>query len=100
MNPISNLAMVNFLENLNKKFPPQNDFSFTFSFTEGEKYFKIVTVDNKGKHQSSYAFVSKATGELFKAASWAAPAKHARGNVNDESGLMACQKYGVERLRN
>lgn len=100
MNSISNLTMIDFLEKLNNKFPPQNEFSFSFSFTEGEKYFKIVLVNNKGVHQSSYAFVSKATGDLFKAASWSVPAKHAQGNVNDETGLKACQHYGVERPRN
>ena len=44
-----------------------------FSITTGRKYHKIL--DRKG---SVHAFVNKETGEVFKPASWNAPAKHVR----------------------
>ena len=44
-----------------------------FSITTGRKYHKIL--DRKG---SVHAFVNKETGELYKPASWNAPAKHVR----------------------
>lgn len=44
----------------------------------GRKYIRIV--DNKG---SAWGFVEAATGNIFKAAGWKAPAKHARGNIAD-----------------
>ena len=44
-----------------------------FSITSGRKYHKIL--DRKG---SVHAFVNKQTGELYKHASWNAPAKHVR----------------------
>ena len=44
-----------------------------FSITTGRKYHKIL--DRKG---SVHAFVNKQTGEVFKPASWNAPAKHVR----------------------
>ena len=44
-----------------------------FSITTGRKYHKIL--DRKG---SVHAFVNKQTGELYKPASWNAPAKHVR----------------------
>ena len=44
-----------------------------FSITTGRKYHKIL--DRKG---SVHAFVNKETGELYKPASWNAPAKRVR----------------------
>ena len=44
-----------------------------FSITTGRKYHKVL--DRKG---SVHAFVNKETGEVFKPASWNAPAKHVR----------------------
>ena len=43
----------------------------------GRKYAKI-TADNGG---SAWGFVNMETGDLLKAASWSAPARHARGNI-------------------
>ncbi len=38
-------------------------------------------------------------GDVMKPASWKAPAKHARGNVFDESGIECVNHYGPEYLR-
>lgn len=45
------------------------------SKTEGRKYIKIFC----GSH--IYCFIEKSTGDIFRAASYKAPAKHARGNI-------------------
>ena len=54
-----------------------------FSITTGRKYHKIL--DRKG---SVHAFVNKQTGEVFKPASWNAPAQHVRYDlrvINDRN---------------
>ena len=54
-----------------------------FTITEGKKYYKIISNDwdERRKEWNSggvHAFVNKKTGEIYKAASWSAPAKHVR----------------------
>ena len=52
-----------------------------FACYEGRKYFKVVQQDfRNGEYRdaSVHAFVDKKTGQVFKPASWAAPAKHVR----------------------
>jgi hypothetical protein len=43
----------------------------------GRKYHKIVMVDSRG-NRSVHAFVDKKTGQVYKSASWKAPAKGVR----------------------
>ena len=50
---------------------------YKFSIVTGRKYHKIVQTCSDGA-QSVHAFVDKNTGELYKAASWKAPAKDVR----------------------
>jgi hypothetical protein len=45
----------------------------------GRKYYKVLT--NYGNQRSVHAFVDKATGDLYKPASWNAPAKGVRFNL-------------------
>ena len=47
-----------------------------FTITEGKKYFKVIMKD--GSHGSVHAFVNKQNGDVYKPASWKAPAKHVR----------------------
>ena len=54
-----------------------------FTITTGKKYYKIISNDwdERRKEWNSggvHAFVNKKTGEIYKAASWSAPAKHVR----------------------
>ena len=52
-----------------------------FTITSGKTYFKIIQNDYRnGKYESAgvHAFVRKDTGEVYKPASWKAPAKHVR----------------------
>jgi hypothetical protein len=60
----------------------------------GNKYAKLVRED------SVYGFIDLTTGDLLKAASWAKPAKHARGNIFDKDPLAGCGIYGLAYLRN
>jgi len=79
--------------------------------TEGPKYFKVYQREVAGDmpvrdgskvHSSIHSFVDKTTGDIFKPASFNAPAKHARGNVNSEQhGMEAISEQGcVKYLRN
>jgi hypothetical protein len=48
-----------------------------YQIVSGKKYHKIVFVDS-GAQRSVHAFVDKKTGEVYKSASWKAPAKGVR----------------------
>ena len=65
------------LEHLNADYEDK----FGVEFAEGSKYVKIVTI-SAGGSRSVHSFVEKSTGDILKAASWAAPARNfTRGNV-------------------
>ena len=56
-----------------------------FKIKTGKKYYKIVQMEfdtfqnrNEYREGSVHAFVDKQTGQVYKPASWAAPAKHVR----------------------
>ena len=56
-----------------------------FKVKTGKKFYKIVQMEfdtfqnrNEYREGSVHAFVDKKTGQVFKPASWAAPAKHVR----------------------
>ena len=51
---------------------------YDFVIESGRKYHKVVMVSNQ---RSVHAFVDKKTGELYKAASFKAPAKIVRYNL-------------------
>lgn len=58
----------------------------------GKKYHKIVQDE-----RSVYGFVDN-QGNIYKAASWARPAKHARGNIfSEQQGLEALDAQGFIR---
>lgn len=65
------------------------------------KFIRIWNVINAGGSRSAWAFVAKADGEnkgmgkwkagdIFKPATWKAPAKHARGNIFDTANGPTC----------
>ena len=56
-----------------------------FKIKTGKKFYKIVQMNfdtfqnhNEYREGSVHAFVDKQTGQVYKPASWAAPAKHVR----------------------
>jgi len=71
---------------------------------KGKRYVKITTTTDGGKGQKSvFCFIDKKEqtfGDILKAASWSAPAKHARGNLFDGSwGLKYVGVYGPAYMR-
>jgi hypothetical protein len=60
-----------------------DEFKFGVEFAEGSKYVKIVAI-SAGGSRSVHSFVEKSNGNIWKAASWASPARNfTRGNVFD-----------------
>jgi len=59
-----------------------------FSTQKGRKYVKVVQSFSDGSNLSVHSFVNPKTGEVFKAASWAAPAKGARYNLNTDMDTL------------
>jgi hypothetical protein len=53
---------------------------YKFVIESGRKYHKLIMEINSGS-RSVHAFVDKKTGEMFKPASFKAPAKHVRFNL-------------------
>lgn len=75
-----------------KSFPSLKHDKFTFK--QGRRYMKVI------RSGSVHCFVDTKNGDVLKAASWSAPAKHARGNIFDaKNGLGWMQEYGPAYLR-
>lgn len=65
----------------------------------GKKFVRIVRARPDGGQRSVYCFVKVDNGDILKAASWKAPAPHARGNIYGADPLKGCGPYGVAYLR-
>ena len=64
----------------------------------GRRYIKVVAASGPGRHV--WGFIDQTNGDILKAASWKAPAEHARGNLFDETGgLGRVGPGGPEYLR-
>ena len=64
----------------------------------GKRYIRVVKDD--GNQRSVYCFIDQTNGDVLKAASWKAPARHARGNIfNPDNGLNGMGPYGAAYLR-
>lgn len=79
--------------------------SYSVFATEGPKFFKVYKAENQSGKQfqrNIVCFIDKTTGDIFKPASFNAPAKHARGNVlSPQNGMEAITSEGyVIYLRN
>ena len=89
----------------------RNGYTFAVPVVEiakgGRRYAKLIstgddpeTGERRSYSSSVHRFADKATGEIFKPASFKAPAKHARGNVFDaDNGLATMGPYGAGYLR-
>jgi len=76
----------------------------TLQIKKGKRYIKIIKVEQGGGGSSVFTFIDAKEGQTFgdilKAASFRAPAKHARGNVFDGSwGVNSVGVYGPAYLR-
>jgi hypothetical protein len=74
-----------------------------FEYKAGRRYVKVIAVMS-GNQRSVHSFVDMkegaSYGAVLKAAGWAKPAKHARGNVFDKNdGLGMMGEYGPAYLR-
>lgn len=76
------LSLDAILDDLQEKCSEVRGTKVTLTFKPGRKYIKIV--DNSNGSASVYCFLDF-DGNIFKAASWKAPAKHIRGSVFDEN---------------
>ena len=73
----------------------------------GKKYVRLVrqykiegNVDDTYRGRPAYGFIDIETGNVLKAASWAAPAKGIRGNIyNQDTYRTAFTEFGVAYLR-
>ena len=66
------------VEDFNRRHPKSDPYKFYIQ--SGRKYHKIMMETNGGS-ESVHAFVDKKTGEVYKAASYKAPAKIVRYNL-------------------
>lgn len=100
LNEVVDALNVKMMEHDKKSFPilTENGPYRTVSAEVGRKYIKLV-VSTVGQ-RSVYCFLDK-NGNIFKAATWKAPAKHIRGTVFDDnySWGKALGPYGAAYLR-
>ena len=67
---------------------------------QGSRYIKVVKCNEAGQKGAAWAFIDRTNGDILKPASWAAPARHARGNLFDEhKGMAHISAYGPAYLR-
>lgn len=70
----------------------------TITLKKSRRYAKLITENYNQK--SAFCFVDLTNGNILKCASWNAPAKGARGNIQSEDfGLSCITQYGAKYLR-
>jgi hypothetical protein len=62
-----------------------------YTYVKGKKYAKIIHINSSGQ-KSAHAFVDLNTGDVYKSASWKAPAKGVRYNLIDEQSCEQMYK--------
>ena len=71
------------LEKSKAQYPTCELYHMRLTFRKGRKYYKVIITNNNGEGSgSAYCFIDK-EGNIYKAATWAAPAKGIRGNITD-----------------
>lgn len=86
-------AFYKFVSNLLEK-----EVSYKLEVEPGRKFIKLISVRGVDS-RSVWCFVNKETGEIFKPACWARPAKHARGNIKDVTTYSSYSWTGPHYLR-
>jgi hypothetical protein len=61
-----------------------------FYIESGRKYYKVIHQSGAGGSRSVHCFVDKKTGDVYKSASWKAPAKGVRYNLLNETSREEC----------
>ena len=67
-----------------------NGVGHEFYIESGRKYHKVIHKWKDNGSQSVHAFIDKKTGDVYKPASWKAPAKHVRFNLLDDNSREEC----------
>ena len=65
------------------------DSGYKFYIESGRKYHKII-METGGNSRSVHAFIDKKTGEVYKPASFKAPAKHVRFRLLEIASREEC----------
>lgn len=84
------------VEKVNAAYP--ESFGGTRKVEFGRKFARVYRVDSRGATGGVYCFVDRSSGDILKAASWKAPAKHARGNIYAADPLAGVGQYGAAYL--
>jgi hypothetical protein len=75
----------------------------TITCEPGRRYIRVVqnrvVQNNSNGTRYVYCFIDITNGDVLKAASWKAPAKHARGNIFAPNAMDAVTAYGAVYLR-
>jgi len=74
-----------------ERYRKNSTLAYDFAIEEGQKYYKIVNgyvEDGVLKQRGVHAFVDKKTGDIYKPASWRAPAKGVRFNVLNDVEML------------
>lgn len=66
------------------------DFGYKFDIESGKRYYKVVM--SAHGNRSVHCFVDKTTGDVYKSASWKAPAKGVRYSLMDEESRELCYR--------
>ncbi len=70
------------------------------TFKQGRRYIKVICTNADNGQGSVHTFIDLTNGDVLKPAGHAAPAKHARGNIFDDSnGLGSMGPHGPAYLR-
>jgi hypothetical protein len=106
MNATSNANLVSFLKSYENRL---NEFKASQGYTYFDRYDVSIEILKRyikvfaneiggtpcGQRSRIVAFIDKNTGDIFKPATYKAPAKHARGNINsDKNGMEAVSVTG------
>ena len=67
---------------------PESD-PYKFYIESGRKYHKVI-METNNQSASVHAFIDKKTGEVYKPASWKAPAKIVRFNLLEITSREQC----------
>ena len=75
-----------------ERYRKNSTLAYDFAIEEGQKYYKIVngyvSEDGRIEQRGVHAFVDKKTGDIYKPASWRAPAKGVRFNVLNDVEML------------
>jgi len=80
--------IAHYVKNLNIKSSAGEMADKVFTITNGRKYAKVVSTYSDGNHSSVFCFIDRKTGDVYKAATWKAPAKHVRYTITDEESAQ------------